>query len=94
MNYRISKFPSAFTTHKPANWVVEAIAADGEKSPDSAMFSGPNAETAAQEYAAWKNGPTAACPACANRQRLAATVLATAQNPMVAVAREPVTSGQ
>ena len=37
-------------------WRVEAINHRGEGECHVALFMGPQAETAAREYAAWKNG--------------------------------------
>jgi hypothetical protein len=39
----------------PGDWRVEAINRDGDGEVFVAIFSGPNADARAAEYAAWKN---------------------------------------
>lgn len=39
----------------PDSWVVEAINYEGDGEIYSALFSGPDAEIRAREYAAWKS---------------------------------------
>jgi hypothetical protein len=40
----------------PPSWTVEAVNTDGEGGVDVTIFSGPDAEKRAAEYAAWKYG--------------------------------------
>jgi len=42
--------------YAPDEWVVEAIDYAGEGVIRSALFSGPDAEKLAREYAAWRKG--------------------------------------
>lgn len=40
----------------PPSWTVEALDSDGDGGVDVTVFSGPDAESRAREYALWKYG--------------------------------------
>ena len=50
MTYEVVQSPDT-----PDAWIVEAINYGGDGEVFSALFSGPNAERRAREYAAWKS---------------------------------------
>jgi hypothetical protein len=50
------KYEVAQDTAFPCEWRVEAIDLDGDGDCFVALFSGPEAEARAKEYASWKEG--------------------------------------
>ena len=54
----MTNWPAEIVRHSgdPNAWVVEKLDSDGDGGIDVTVFSGPDAEKRAREYAAWKYG--------------------------------------